>query len=539
ENDISSLAENARVEGVGVRVEWGPKNLKKAVACGHSDVAWWLVEHRPHVLHNLNKALHCAVRNGDVLVAEWLLSQGARWPHDPRGHSAGHQLAQNGRLDVLKWLDGKGQIGKALGYLANAAEGGQLDVVRWLIERDTRNSRESSKGRMTNLGGQASLAIHAAAVYGHLNVAKYLRAQAKAPSSVQYALQAQKQRRLVEHLRHQLGRYNRSAMVSGKTMATAAGKGYIGMVQWLHEEFGCDPEVDLFDYDKTQPRHTFADIVAMDSAAKNGHLEVVKYLHDVQISMQASAKKRKRDHTKQKCTPTCTIKAMDDAAANGHLKVVQWLHSNRSEGCTKSAMDEAAANGQLDVVLWLHENRREGCSSSAMDGAARNGQLGVVKWLHKNSTAGCTARAMDDAATSGHLEIVKWLHEHRAESSIDAAMAGAANFGRLDIVKWLHRKIPHACSGEMDKAAEGGKLRLLQWLYTNCSKHKITFGIDEAVRYNYFEAVLFLYHQCQAECTEEAARATINNDETEDLRAWLLERHPEFEAVEEEEEAFD
>ncbi|KAE8959560.1 hypothetical protein PR001_g30679, partial [Phytophthora rubi] len=39
ENDISSLAENARVEGVGVRVEWGPKNLKKAVACGHSDVA--------------------------------------------------------------------------------------------------------------------------------------------------------------------------------------------------------------------------------------------------------------------------------------------------------------------------------------------------------------------------------------------------------------------------------------------------------------------------------------------------------------------
>ncbi|KAE9057060.1 hypothetical protein PF007_g31775, partial [Phytophthora fragariae] len=39
---VSSLAENARVEGVGVRVEWGPKNLKKAVACGHSDVAWWL-----------------------------------------------------------------------------------------------------------------------------------------------------------------------------------------------------------------------------------------------------------------------------------------------------------------------------------------------------------------------------------------------------------------------------------------------------------------------------------------------------------------
>ncbi len=48
------------------------------------------------------------------------------------------------------------------------------------------------------------------------------------------------------------------------------------------------------------------------------------------------------------------VRAMDRAAANGHLEVVRWLHANRTEGCTTSAMDDAAKNGHLEVVQWLH-----------------------------------------------------------------------------------------------------------------------------------------------------------------------------------------
>lgn len=36
---------------------------------------------------------------------------------------------------------------------------------------------------------------------------------------------------------------------------------------------------------------------------------------------------------------------MDGAAANGHLEVVRWLHNNRLEGCTTKAMEGAALNG--------------------------------------------------------------------------------------------------------------------------------------------------------------------------------------------------
>ena len=54
-------------------------------------------------------------------------------------------------------------------------------------------------------------------------------------------------------------------------------------------------------------------------------------------------------------------KVFDWAARNGHLNVVKYLIENRNEGCTTDAMDSAAGNGHLNVVKWLYENRNEGC----------------------------------------------------------------------------------------------------------------------------------------------------------------------------------
>ncbi|GMF25281.1 unnamed protein product [Phytophthora lilii] len=64
---------------------------------------------------------------------------------------------------------------------------------------------------------------------------------------------------------------------------------------------------------------------------------------------------------------------MDQAAKNGHLDVVQWLHDNRSEGCTVAAMDEAAGCGRMAIVQWLHTHTATGCTTNAMD-------FGSWKW---------------------------------------------------------------------------------------------------------------------------------------------------------------
>ncbi|KAJ3270349.1 hypothetical protein HDU76_011172, partial [Blyttiomyces sp. JEL0837] len=90
----------------------------------------------------------------------------------------------------------------------------------------------------------------------------------------------------------------------------------------------------------------------------------------------------------------CTTRAMNLAAGNGHLDIVRFLHENRQEGCTTYAMDKAASNGHLDVVKFLHENRQEGCTTAAMDGAAHRGFLSVVRYLFLNRKEGCSPDAV-------------------------------------------------------------------------------------------------------------------------------------------------
>jgi hypothetical protein len=35
------------------------------------------------------------------------------------------------------------------------------------------------------------------------------------------------------------------------------------------------------------------------------------------------------------------------AARNGHLEIIKWLHQNRTEGCTTDAIDFASKGGYL------------------------------------------------------------------------------------------------------------------------------------------------------------------------------------------------
>ena len=109
---------------------------------------------------------------------------------------------------------------------------------------------------------------------------------------------------------------------------------------------------------------------------------------------------------------TCTSSAIDWAASNGHLEIVKWLHENHKDikgfTYTPSAMDWASLKGHLETVKFLHENGYS-CTTAAMDYASENGHLEIVKWLHENRTEGCTPYAMNWTAKNGHLEIVEYL----------------------------------------------------------------------------------------------------------------------------------
>lgn len=155
---------------------------------------------------------------------------------------------------------------------------------------------------------------------------------------------------------------------------------------------------------------------------------------------------------------------MNYAAANGHLDIVKWLHENGTEGCTTDAMNQAAANGHLEVVKWLHENRKEGCTVVAMDYASANGHFEVVKWLFENNVVKCRQRALDSAAKHGRYEIVKFLIQH-GMSATSKTLETASKGGHLDVVKYLIEDAAIQCTAKaISKAASNAEIKVFDYL---------------------------------------------------------------------------
>ncbi|KAE9093729.1 hypothetical protein PF007_g18019 [Phytophthora fragariae] len=330
---------------------------------------------------------------GDILIAEWLVEQGAEWRQV--SDVIDGYVANQGRLDVLQWLYARGQIEKDLLLMLSAANGGHFHVARWVIEV----IEPHDGGTRIDTFPAVVFAIHTAASHGHLEIAKFLRECTKEVDASE-----------LEGLDGVVV-IGSIEFVSGKTMREAAEKGCLDVVQWLYHEYGHD--VDLFVNNDGTPTN------AIDGAAGNGHLEVVQYLHGFPNSSDLASRKRKRgDESAIRSVPTCTEAAMNAAASHGHLAVVQWLHENRTEGCSTVAMDDAAASGHLRVLQWLHEHRTEGCTTAAMKNAARYGHLEVVRWLHYNTRVGWVYERSYGRRGD------EWTSKHRE-------MAACASIGRM------------------------------------------------------------------------------------------------------------
>jgi aromatic ring-cleaving dioxygenase len=74
---------------------------------------------------------------------------------------------------------------------------------------------------------------------------------------------------------------------------------------------------------------------------------------------------------------------MDLASMNGHLHIVKWLHENRKEGCSDKVMDLAIRNGHFDVVEWLFQNRKEFNLISAIANSRVYHQEEIQHWLEQ------------------------------------------------------------------------------------------------------------------------------------------------------------
>ncbi|KAJ3236362.1 hypothetical protein HDU81_010854 [Chytriomyces hyalinus] len=328
-----------------------------------------------------------------------------------------------------------------------------------------------------------------AANCGHIAVMQFFRATYPDLSMAEDTFDMASAGGHVHILQYLMGLYplqsDRTAISkTGQAIVQAAGNGHLNAVVWLIERGFVASEREFI---------MLSD--AVDSAAKNGHLEIIQYLvriwkagwagfmencseswlihqqseiEDQIVDLEGELSDSKSDNEcssidantsphwlaeleasisshSRECP--CSHKAMDEAAKFGHLPVVKYLTEEIKAPCTLAALDQASGHGHLEVVQYLHKNRREGCTTKAMDFASLRGHFDVVKFLHEQRKEGCSSDALNYAASRGHLNVVKFLVKCRREGVPSNAARFAQRGGFMTVSAFL---------ADCDKRSGGG-----------------------------------------------------------------------------------
>ena len=148
------------------------------------------------------------------------------------------------------------------------------------------------------------------------------------------------------------------------------------LLKWIREEKKCH-------WDKK----------TINMAARHGSLEIVKYCvaNECPIDVFACA----------------------DAAENGHLEILKYLHEEAKAPWDEYTATWAAGKGQLHILEYLVERKYDGygmlaCEYAAMR-AAESGHLDCLKYLHETAKAPWDYKAVRQAHLYNQPECLQYL----------------------------------------------------------------------------------------------------------------------------------
>jgi len=179
------------------------------------------------------------------------------------------------------------------------------------------------------------------------------------------------------------------------------------LLKWAREEKKCD-----------------WDVGTIWAAAEQGNLEMVKYCVVKKCAIS---------------TLTCAF-----AAKNGHLKVLKYLHEKVKAPWDSETAAWAARNGHLHILEYLVKRKFDNYNEDACACAANGGHLECLKYLHEEVKAPWDWRSAAWAAEYGHLHILEYLVERKYDGYDERACENAAMNGHLDCLKYLREtaKVP-------------------------------------------------------------------------------------------------
>ncbi|KYQ88305.1 hypothetical protein DLAC_11000 [Tieghemostelium lacteum] len=236
---------------------------------------------------------------------------------------------------------------------------------------------------------------------------------------------------------------------------------------------------------------------AMDLAAQGGHLEILKYLYN-------------------KWGANFTSRAINKATENGHLETLKYLYSirpNTNIKCSSKSMDVASNNGHLELIKYQMERNLATVSFYAMDSAAFKNRLDIVKYLHSKK-AGCTLEALNGATLNGHIEVVKYLLNYRAEGGPHNILNTASLKGNVEIFKLLYNSplirqlIIIDSFNILRTAVYYGQLEIIKYLHS-CNDSEYVPIFDLAVERGHLN-ILEFYLQTEKDVIDIPLSSYIN-----------------------------
>lgn len=301
-----------------------------AAARGHCEIVWYLHKHRTEGCSTA--AIDGAAKRGYLEIVRFL--------HEHRTEGcttkAMDHAAKNGHLEVVKYLHEHRTEGCTTVAMDSAAENGHVEIVRFLHE----HRRE----------GCTTKALHSAVDNKHNDIVRMLSEE-------------------------------RTEGAMPRSIDAVAACGNLETVQLLVANW-------------QRNKRSVHLKSAMNVAARSGHLDVVRFLDEVSVKSGEDVLDRvaSRDDSSKnggEIRVDCTSMAMDLAAVNGHVDVVRFLHDHRNEGCTFRALQGAAARGYVSVVAFLLANRPLECGdelamAAALRKALARGHEAVVMVLREH-----------------------------------------------------------------------------------------------------------------------------------------------------------
>ena len=131
------------------------------------------------------------------------------------------------------------------------------------------------------------------------------------------------------------------------------------------------------------------DVSTIFAAALQGNKEMVKYC----VANECPTG-----------TGTCAC-----AAQNGHLEVLKYLHEEAEAAWDLRTATWAAENGHLHILEYLVERKYDKYSGSACTLAAEKGHLDCLKYLHETAKAPWNYWAVQGADYYKHSDCVQYL----------------------------------------------------------------------------------------------------------------------------------